>query len=153
MNYSVSYMLQGLGFKGSDAIVVLAERGFVTELRCVMPTCYCPGGRGFFERVGTKIPNDVWTPTQDHYPLTNEQGGHLVPENVRLAHKRCNGFDWGESDSHDEKRARASQQHADELSVFGGEALWSQARREQYPDNAPDFELDPSGRRGLPRPT
>ena len=55
-NYSVSYMLQRLGLDGTDAIVVLAERGFVSEVRCAMPTCYCPGGRGFFEEIGSKTP-------------------------------------------------------------------------------------------------
>lgn len=150
MNYSVSYMLQRLGLNGSDAIVVLAERGFVTELRCVMRGCYCPGGREFFEKVGTKIPDDFWTPTQDHYPLLKGQGGHLVPENVRLAHKRCNGFDAGDSDSHDEMRERELVLRDKQLLAAGGHPQWSRARREQHPDSAPDFEVDPASRRGVP---
>ena len=99
MNYSVSYMLQRLGLRGSDAIVVLAERGFVTELRCTMPTCYCPGGRGFFEMRPSQ-PRD-WEPTEDHFPLTKGEGGHKVPENVRLAHKECNRLDWGATHGYD----------------------------------------------------
>jgi hypothetical protein len=40
---TVSYELQAKGIRG--VLVVMAERGLITELRCVMPTCYCAGGR------------------------------------------------------------------------------------------------------------
>lgn len=150
MNFSVSYMLQRLGFSGTDAIVVLAERGLVTALRCAMPVCYCPGGRGFFERIGSSTPDDYWTPSQDHYQVLKEQGGLLVPENVRLAHKRCNGFDYGRSESHDSMRAAASKRRIDESALEGSDARWSEVRRTAHPENAPDFNADPSGRYGVP---
>jgi|SRR5215204_5984205 len=140
--YTVSYKLQRLGFRGTDALVTMAERGFVTELRCVMLTCYCPGGRGFFERRGT-LP-DKWTPTQDHFPLTKEKGGRLVPENVRLAHKRCNGLDWGETRGHEMRRKSARAERDEWLadnpgSVSAAESLWVRRRRDAHPEGAPDF--------------
>ena len=48
MPYTLSYKLQRLGLNGSSAIVIRAERGWVTILECAMEECYCPGGRGFF---------------------------------------------------------------------------------------------------------
>ena len=99
--------------------------------------------------MGTKTPDDFWTPTQDHYPLLKEHGGHLVPENIRLAHKRCNGFDAGDSDSLDKMRARELALRDEERFAAGGDAEWSCARREKCPDSTPDFQVDPSGRRGV----
>ena len=140
--YTVSYKLQRLGFKGTDAIVTLAERGFVTELRCMMLTCYCPGGRGFFERKGTRP--DKWTATQDHFPVTREKGGHLVPENVRLAHKRCNGLDSGATRGHERRRESARAERDKWLadhrgSVSAAELLWVKRSRGAHPEGAPDF--------------
>ena len=83
---TVSYELQAKGVRG--VLVEMAERGLITELRCAMPVCYCPGGRGYFDPRSTRP--DHWTPNPDHYPLPRAKGGYLVPENVRLAHKICN---------------------------------------------------------------
>jgi hypothetical protein len=34
-----------------------------------------------------------WEPTADHYPRLKAHGGHLTPDNVRLAHRLCNRRD------------------------------------------------------------
>ena len=36
-----------------------------------------------------------WELTADHYPRLKSHGGHLTPDNVRLAHWLCNRRDWG----------------------------------------------------------
>ena len=33
-------------------------------------------------------------PTADHYPRLKMHGGHLTPDNVRLAHRLCNQRDY-----------------------------------------------------------
>ena len=70
----------------------MAQRGQIIELRCEMPKCYCPKGRGYFDPTFTPVPD--WAPSPDHYPRLRKDGGHLVPWNVRLAHVRCNQLDY-----------------------------------------------------------
>lgn len=70
----------------------LARDGQIVDLRCEMPQCYCPRGRRYFDP--TPPPSD-WSPTADHYPRLKAQGGHLTPDNVRLAHRLCNRRDFG----------------------------------------------------------
>ena len=82
--YTVSYRLQRLGIDG--VLVLMAESGLITELRCQMPSCYCPGGRGYFDPTSTS-PND-WVPNPDHYPVAKANGGHLVPESVSPSAQR-----------------------------------------------------------------
>ena len=36
-----------------------------------------------------------WELTADHYPRLKSHGGHLTPDNVRLAHRLCNQRDYG----------------------------------------------------------
>jgi hypothetical protein len=54
-----------------------------------MPLCYCAGGRRHFDPIST---GSDWSPTADHYPRLKMHGGHLTPDNVRLAHRLCNGL-------------------------------------------------------------
>lgn len=72
----------------------MADQRQILELRCEMPECYCPRGRKFFAepRSGDKH----WRPSADHYPVLESQNGKLTPDNVRLAHVRCNqvNFEW-----------------------------------------------------------
>ena len=82
--------LRALGTRG--VLVQMAERGQIIELRCEMPMCYCPNGRGCFERRSTPLTD--WAPSPDHYPRLKADGGHLVPWNVRLAHVLCNRQDY-----------------------------------------------------------
>jgi hypothetical protein len=82
--------LRKLGTRG--VLVQMARRGQIIELRCEMPKCYCPKGRGYFEP--KLAPRTPWAPSADHYPRLKADGGHLVPWNVRLAHVQCNQEDY-----------------------------------------------------------
>ena len=88
---SVADQLRALGMRG--VLVQMAERGQLLALKCEMPQCYHPRGRGAFDRVTT--PPTKWAPSRDHYPILKSAGGHLVPENVRLSHTWCNNRDPG----------------------------------------------------------
>jgi hypothetical protein len=70
----------------------LARDGQIIDVRCEMPQCYCFRGRRYFDPKGYS----EWAPTPDHYPQLEMHGGRLTPENVRLAHLRCNqrDFEW-----------------------------------------------------------
>src|ERR1041384_7699892 len=74
-------------------LVQMAERGQLTELRCEMPQCFCTKGRGYFDP--KSVPMADWAPNADHYPVLRMAGGTLTPDNVRLAHVRCNNTDYG----------------------------------------------------------
>src|SRR5947208_11154878 len=56
-----------------------------------MPECYCFQRRSYFEPIS---PGADWMPTADHYPRLKMHGGHLTPDNVRLAHRVCNQRDY-----------------------------------------------------------
>jgi hypothetical protein len=87
---TVADELRRLGTKG--VLVRMAERGQLIELRCEMPKCYCPKGRGHFDPKSDS--REAWAPSADHYPRLKADGGHLVPWNVRLSHRRCNQRDY-----------------------------------------------------------
>lgn len=77
----------------TGVLLKMAERGQLLELRCEMPSCYYHKGRRSFEP--RQQPMSPWAPNPDHYPILKSAGGKLVPENVRLAHVRCNNYDYG----------------------------------------------------------
>ncbi len=61
--------LRALGVKG--ALIKAAELGYITELTCGTPKCFCPeewGGTGYFERRPTRSWSD-WEPTHKHFPI------------------------------------------------------------------------------------
>jgi hypothetical protein len=58
---------------------------------CEMPQCYCFRGGSYFE---PRSARSDWEPTADHYPRLKARGGHLTPDNVRLAHRLCNRRDY-----------------------------------------------------------
>jgi hypothetical protein len=70
----------------------MAKDGQLVDLRCEMPTCYCPRGRGYFDRKSQ--PMKSWALNPDHYPRLKMHGGELKPENVRMAHVLCNNRDF-----------------------------------------------------------
>jgi hypothetical protein len=53
--------------------------------------CSCFRGRRYFE---SRSSHSDWEPTADHYPRLKMHGGHLTPDNVRLAHRLCNRRDY-----------------------------------------------------------
>ena len=82
--------LEALGVRG--ILRQLAQHGQLVDVRCEMPQCYCSRGRRYFD---PKSPRSNWSPTPDHYPRLKAHGGHLTPDNVRLAHLLCNRRDYG----------------------------------------------------------
>jgi hypothetical protein len=81
--------LESLGVRG--ILWRLARDGQIIDVRCEMPQCYCFRGRSYFEPRSTL---SKWSPTADHYPRLKMHGGHLTPDNVRLAHRLCNQRDY-----------------------------------------------------------
>jgi hypothetical protein len=81
--------LEALGVRG--ILRRLAQHGQLIDVRCEMPQCYSSRGRGHF---APKLPLSPWSPTADHYPKLKAHGGHLTPDNVRLAHRLCNQRDY-----------------------------------------------------------
>ena len=81
--------LRRLGVRG--ILRQLARDGQIVDVRCEMPQCYCFRGRRYFD---PRSPGSDWTPTADHYPRLKMHGGHLTPDNVRLAHRLCNQRDY-----------------------------------------------------------
>jgi hypothetical protein len=88
---ALAEQLADLGVRG--VLAQMARNGQLTEIRCEMPSCYCPKGRRYFERRRSPMPN--WAPNPDHYPTLRSAGGTLTPGNVRLAHALCNHRDDG----------------------------------------------------------
>jgi hypothetical protein len=81
--------LEALGVRG--ILRQLARDGQIIHVRCEMPQCYCFRGRSYFE---PSSPGSHWSPTADHYLRLKAHGGHLTPDNVRLAHRLCNRRDY-----------------------------------------------------------
>jgi hypothetical protein len=81
--------LEALGVRG--ILWQLARDGQIIDVRCEMPQCYCFRGRSYFE---PRSARSDWEPTADHYPRLKAHGGHLTPDNVRLAHRLCNRRDY-----------------------------------------------------------
>jgi hypothetical protein len=88
---TVAQQLRDLGVGG--ILVQMAARGQIVELRCEMPTCYCPAGAKHFDQRPRTTPFPDWAPNADHYPTLHMDGGHFDSWNVRLAHVKCNRED------------------------------------------------------------
>src|SRR5205809_664741 len=86
---SALHQLEALRVRG--ILWQLARDGQLVDVRCEMPQCYCFRGRRYFEPRSTL---SEWSPTADHYPRLKMHGGHLTPDNVRLAHRLCNQRDY-----------------------------------------------------------
>ena len=88
----VAKRLRELGVKG--ILITAAERGYITEVKCGMPKCFCPeelGGAWHFESV-TEYSD--WNPTHEHFPRSKREGGHRSLDNAVLAHRLCNRIDY-----------------------------------------------------------
>ncbi len=82
-----------MGVKGT--LIKAAELGYITEVTCGMPKCFCPeelGGASHFV-ARTQTWND-WEPTHEHFPIPKREGGKATPDNTILAHRLCNKFDY-----------------------------------------------------------
>jgi hypothetical protein len=108
--------LKSLGAKRS--LIRAAELGYITEVRCVMPECFCPeqlGGAWYFEPATAELTD--WSPTVEHYPIPKREGGRESPDNVVLGHRLCNRIDFslaiGRSHKRDLERIRKAREAAE----------------------------------------
>jgi hypothetical protein len=88
----VARKLKSLGVKGT--LIKAAELGYITQVTCGMPKCFCPeelGGAGYFAP-RTHQWND-WEATFEHYPIAKVEGGLRTVDNAVLAHRLCNKLD------------------------------------------------------------
>jgi hypothetical protein len=70
-----------LGVKG--ILIKAAELGYVTQVTCRMPECFCPeelGGACYFEPVTDELTD--WMPTHEHFPRSKREGGHRSLDNA-----------------------------------------------------------------------
>jgi hypothetical protein len=111
---SVAAKLKALGVKG--ILINAAEQGYITQLACKMPECFCPeelGGACYFEPAATK---SDWTPTHEHFPRSKRKGGHRTVDNAVLAHRLCNRIDYsisvGRPYARDLERVRKAREEA-----------------------------------------
>jgi hypothetical protein len=107
--------LRALGVKG--ILIKAAELGYITEVRCGMPKCFCPeelGGARYFEP--RTHPWTDWEPTLEHFPIPKREGGRESVDNAVLAHRLCNKLDFsisnGRSHRGDLERIRKAREAA-----------------------------------------
>jgi len=107
--------LKSLGVKGP--LIKAAELGYLTEVTCGMPKCFCPeelGGASHFEPVTRELSD--WMPTLEHFPRPKREGGKNSPDNAVLAHRLCNRIDYsifaGRSYARDLGRVRKAREAA-----------------------------------------
>jgi hypothetical protein len=109
--------LKALGAK--RILIKAAEQGYITQLACKMPECFCPeelGGACYFEP-DTNDWSDWrsdWMPTLEHFPVSKKDGGKDAVDNAILAHRLCNRLDHslrvGRSHRRDLERIRKARE-------------------------------------------
>jgi hypothetical protein len=105
--------LRALGAK--RILIKAAEQGYITQVACKMPECFCPeelGGACYFEPVTNDLSD--WMPTVEHFPVYRKDGGKETVDNVVLAHRLCNRLDHslrvGRSHRRDLERIRRARE-------------------------------------------
>ena len=98
-------------------LIKAAEQGYITQLACKMPKCFCPeelGGACHFDPVTAELSD--WMPTHEHFPLSKREDGKEVVDNAILAHRLCNRIDYslsvGRSHASDLERIRKAREDA-----------------------------------------
>ena len=111
---AVAVSLKKLGVKG--ILITAAEQGYITQLACKMPKCFCPqelGGPWYFVTVSEY---SDWNPTHEHFPIAKKDGGHRTVDNALLAHRLCNCLDHsfrvGRSYARDLERIQKAREEA-----------------------------------------
>ena len=112
---AVASELKRLGVKG--ILIKAAEQGYIAQLACKMPECFCPeelGGRHYFDPVTAELSD--WMPTHEHFPLSKREGGRTTADNAILAHRLCNRIDYsltvGRGHARDLERVRKAREEA-----------------------------------------
>jgi hypothetical protein len=72
-------------------LVVAAEAGCITELRCGMPYCFASDPTRFDP---LSHPLGPWMPTLEHFPVAKRLQGRREAGNAVLAHRRCNNVGY-----------------------------------------------------------
>ena len=123
---AVAAELKALGVKG--ILIKAAEQGYITQLACKMPECFCPeelGGASYFEPVTAELSD--WMPTHEHFPLSKREGGKVAVDNAILAHRLCNRIEYsisaGRSYASDLKRIRKAREDAIRRNNEGPDAI------------------------------
>jgi hypothetical protein len=94
---AVAAELKALGVTKRE-LIRAAEQGYITELACMMPECFCPeelGGASYFAQVTNDWSDwrTDWMPTLEHFPVYKKDGGKAAVDNAILAHRLCNRID------------------------------------------------------------
>lgn len=112
---AVAAELKKLGVRGT--LIRAAQQGYITELACKMPKCFCPeelGGANHFDPVTAELSD--WMPTLEHFPRPKREGGRQAVDNAILAHRLCNRLDYsiavGRSHKRDLERIRKAREEA-----------------------------------------
>src|SRR5215217_3717793 len=117
---AVAAKLKALGVKKRE-LIRAAEQGYITELACMMPECFCPeelGGASYFARATNDWGDwrSDWMPTLEHFPVYKKDGGKAAMDHAILAHRLCNRIDHalrvGRSHERDLARIRSAGQEA-----------------------------------------
>ena len=87
--------LRALGVKG--ILITAAERGYITEVKCGMPKCFCPEELGSAWHFVSVTEYSDWNPTHEHFPIPKREGGQRTVDNSILAHRLCNRIDFSET--------------------------------------------------------
>jgi hypothetical protein len=123
---AVAAKLRELGAK--KILVKAAEQGYITQLECKMPECFCPeelGGASYFDPVTAELSD--WMPTLEHFPLSKREGGKEAVDNAVLAHRLCNRIDYsisvGRPYASDLKRIEKAREDAIRRNNEGPDAL------------------------------
>ena len=115
---AVAAELKALGVKKRE-LIRAAEQGYITELACKMPKCFCPeelGGASNFAQVTNDWSDwrSDWMPTLEHFPVYKKDGGKAAVDNAILAHRLCNRIDHslrvGRSHRRDLERIRKARE-------------------------------------------
>ena len=98
-------------------LIKAAELGYITQVMCGMPECFCPeelGGAWYFEPVTAELSD--WMPTLEHFPISKREGGRESVDNAVIAHRLCNRIDYsisaGRSYARDLERVRKDREAA-----------------------------------------
>jgi hypothetical protein len=74
--------LKELGVKG--VLIKAAEQGYITQVACKMPECFCPEELGGACHFVHSAEYSDWNPTHEHFPVPKKDGGHRTVDNAIL---------------------------------------------------------------------
>jgi hypothetical protein len=107
--------LKALGVKG--ILIKAAEQGYITQVACKMPECFCPeelGGACYFEPVTAELSD--WMPPTSTTRSPRATAATERVDNAVLAHRLCNRIDYsirvGRSCARDLERVRKAREEA-----------------------------------------